>query len=169
MMPVYRGLERAAFECHDGLDDVLGRVAQLSARTVIFDVEPLVAHWDSDQDALDLGIEVVTGRVAAVPGLRVICFATNSLRRPSVLPSAGDVRVIYLVSARKPLRTSPYSDFPRPGVVIGDQVATDGVLARRLDYTFLQYHPRLAGTPRGSRLMGYCGRVVRPLLFTRPD
>jgi hypothetical protein len=131
---------RAAFERHAGLDD-----------------------------ALDRGVGLVVARMAALPGLRVVCFATNSRRRPSALPSAGDVRVVCLTDARKPVRTSPYAEFPRPGVVIGDQVATDGVLARRLDYTFLQYHPRLDDTPPGSRLMDYCGRLVRPLLFTRPD
>jgi predicted HAD superfamily phosphohydrolase YqeG len=165
---VRQGLGRTTFERHAGLEDVLGRVAQLPARTVIFDVEPLVAHWDSGQDSLDRGISLVLSRMAVIPGLRVACFATNSRRRPSVLPPAGDVRVVYLTSAGKPVRTSPYSDFPQPGVVIGDQVATDGVLARRLGYTFLQYRPRLDGAPRGSRLMDYCGRLVRPLLFTRP-
>jgi hypothetical protein len=88
---VYRGLVRATFERHAGLDDVLGRVARLPARTVIFDVEPLVARWDSGQDALDLGVGLVIGRMAAIPGLRVVCFATNSRRRPSVLPPAGTV------------------------------------------------------------------------------
>jgi len=34
---------------------VLSRVEELSARTVIFDVEPLVAYWDSDQEALERG------------------------------------------------------------------------------------------------------------------
>jgi hypothetical protein len=159
---------RAAFERHASLDDVLNRVARLSARTVILDVEPLVARWDSGQNSLDQGVGLVTGLMTEVPGLRVVCFATNSRRGPSALPSAGGVRVVYLTAARKPVRVSPYAGFPRPGVVVGDQVATDGVLARRLDNAFLQYRPQLEGTPRGSRLMNYCGRLVRPLLFTRP-
>jgi predicted HAD superfamily phosphohydrolase YqeG len=166
---VYRGLERTTFERHAGLDDVLDRVAQLRVQTVILDVEPLVAHWDSGQDGLDRGVAMVVGRTAAIPDLRVVCFATNSRRRPSGIPPAGELRVVYLTAARKPVRILPYAEFPRPGVVIGDQVATDGVLARRLGYAFLQYRPRLAGTPRGSRLMGYCGRLIRPLLFTSPD
>jgi hypothetical protein len=52
-------------------------------------------------------------------------------------------------------------------VVIGDQIATDGVLARRLGYAFVQYRPPLEGVPVGPRLMSQCGRLVRPLLFTR--
>jgi predicted HAD superfamily phosphohydrolase YqeG len=149
---------RAAFECLAEVDDVLGRVGELSPLTVVLDVEPMVAYWDSSQDALDRGVGLVLGQVAAaVAGVRVVCFATNSPRRPSVIPAAGDIRVVYLAAARKPLRISPYLGFPRPGVVIGDQVATDGVLARRLGYTFLRHRPPLDGTPTGTRLMGRRG------------
>jgi hypothetical protein len=145
---------------------VLRRAGELSARTMIFDVEPLVAYWDSGPDALDRGIAHVLGEVAAVPGLRVVCFATNSLRHPSALPDWAGVRVIYLPSAGKPLRTAPYRRFPRPGVVIGDQVVTDGILALRLGYAFVLYDPCLA-VPPGPRLMTICGRVVQALLFRR--
>jgi hypothetical protein len=102
-----------------------------------------------------------------VPGVQVVCFATNSLRRPSFVPRAAGVRVIYLAGAGKPLRTAAYRAFPRPGVVIGDQVATDGILARRLGCGFVLYDVHQDGIPAGPRLMGACGRLVRPLLFTR--
>ena len=75
--------------------------------------------------------------------------------------------MVYLASAGKPLRTAAYQSFPRPGVVIGDQVATDGILARRLGYTFVLFDPHLTGVPAGPRLMAACGRLVRPLLFTQ--
>ena len=76
---------------------------------------------------------------------------------------------MYLASAGKPLRTAAYQRFPRPGMVIGDQVATDGILARRLGYAFVLYDPQSSGVPAGPRLMGAAGRLVRPLLFTRAD
>jgi hypothetical protein len=76
---------------------------------------------------------------------------------------------VYLASAGKPLRTSAYRRFPRPGVVIGDQVAADGILARRLGYTFVLFDPQLTGMPAGPRLMAAWGRLVRPLLYTRGD
>jgi hypothetical protein len=41
-----------------------------------------------------------------------------------------------------------------PGVVIGDQVGTDGILARRLDYAFALYDSRVLGAPAEPRLMG---------------
>jgi hypothetical protein len=51
--------------------------------------------------------------------------------------------------------------------VIGDQVATDGLLARRLGYTFLHWSPQLAGVPLRPRLMGLLGRLAQPLFRTR--
>lgn len=161
MRPVY---EHAA-----NLGDAVRRAGALSAQTMIIDVEPLVSYWDSGPDSLDEGLARVLGEAAAVPGVQVVCFATNSLRRPAVLPSAAGVSVVYLASAGKPLRTAAYRGFPRPGVVIGDQVATDGILARRLGYGFVLYGPGLHGIPRAPRLMGACGRLVRPLFFTRAE
>jgi hypothetical protein len=77
------------------------------------------------------------------------------------------VRVRYLASAGKPLRTAPYRGLPRPGAVIGDQVPTDGLLAYRLGFTFLHWKPRLAGVPLGPRLMGVLGRLAQPVFFRR--
>jgi|SRR5579875_1543690 len=158
---------RAGYVRLAGLDEVLGRVRELSARTVIFDVEPLVAYWDSGQQALDRGVDLVAGQAAAVPEVQVVCFATNSLRRPSGVPCGDGARVVYVASAGKPLRTWWYAGFPRPGVVVGDQIATDGVLARRLGYAFVQCRP-LGAVPAGPWLMKGVGWLVRPLAFTRP-
>lgn len=187
---------RAVYERPADLDDALRQAGELGARTIIFDVEPLVAYWDSGQGLLDEGVAWVLKQArTAVPGLLVLCFATNSRRRPSAAvvsdggraggdagdpggaggadrggdqgaPAAG-ARVVYLAAARKPLRTAQYRDFPRPGVVVGDQVVTDGVLAWRLGYRFLHYSPELAHVPAGPRLLGYGGLLVRPLLFSR--
>ena len=157
---------RSLYERLGGLDEALDRIQKLSVQTVIFDVEPLIASWDSSQQTLDRGVTEVLSRAAAVPGLKVICFSTNSLRRPSVIPAGTEARVVYLAAAGKPLRTSWYRGFPRPGAVIGDQVATDGILARRLGYTFLECRPP-EDLPAGPRMMHGLGSVVRPLLFTR--
>jgi len=138
------------------------------AKTIILDVEPLVAYWDTGREALDAGIAQILGQIGADPSVSVVCFTTNSDRRPS--PDSGGSgpggpRVVYLASARKPFWTAPYRGFPRPGVVIGDQVATDGILARRLGYMFLHYRPDLARAPAGPRLMNELGRPLEPLLF----
>ena len=158
---------RAVAERAVGLGDAARRAGELPARTVIFDIEPLVACWDSTQKDLDTGIAWVLSEIVKLPAVQVVCFSTNSLRRPSVVPSAAGMRVVYLAAAGKPLRTAAYRRFPRPGVVIGDQVVTDGILARRLGYAFIQVD-QPTGIPAGPRLMAAAGRLVRPLLFTRP-
>jgi predicted HAD superfamily phosphohydrolase YqeG len=158
---------RAEYQSAASLGEVSRHAEKLSARTMIFDVEPLVAHWDSGRTTLDQGIAQVLRETATVPGLQVVCFATNSLRRPSALPNPPHVRVSYLSSAGKPLRTAPYQSFPRPGVVVGDQLATDGLLALRLGYAFVLYDTQAGDVPLGPRLMGAGGRLLRPLLFRR--
>jgi hypothetical protein len=108
----------------------------------------------------------IVSELENVPDVRVVVFATNSVRRPSVIPSVPGVRVMYVASAGKPLRTAPYRGLPRPGAVIGDQVATDGLLAVRLGYVFLHWSPRLTGVPMGPRIMQLLGQLARPLFFT---
>lgn len=157
----------AAYERLTELSDVLARTRELSVRTVIFDVEPLVAWWDSGPQALDQGIAAILAGLDEVPELQVLVFSTNSARAPSAIPSVPGIRVLYLAAAHKPLRTAPYRELPRPGAVVGDQVPTDGLLAYRLGYTFLHWNPRLGGVPPGPRLMHLLGRAARPLFFGR--
>jgi predicted HAD superfamily phosphohydrolase YqeG len=156
-----------AYEQLTELRDVLARARELAVRTVILDVEPLVAWWDTSPESLDRGMTTIVSELADVPDLRVVVFATNSVRRPSAIPSNPGVRVMYLASAGKPLRTAPYRALPRPGAVIGDQIATDGLLAHRLGYTFLHWSPRLADVPLGPRMLYFLGRLAQPLFFTR--
>jgi predicted HAD superfamily phosphohydrolase YqeG len=144
--------------------EMWARLTALRARTVVFDVEPLVAFWDTGQGALEDGIAAVLAAAVDI-GPDSVVFATNSARRPTTLPTAAWATVGYLASARKPLRVAAYQNLPRPGVVIGDQVATDGILAWRLGYTFVHYTPQLPGVPLGPRLMRQVGRPIRPLLF----
>jgi hypothetical protein len=106
---------------------------------------------------------VLAAAVGAAPDS--VVFATNSARRPPMPLAVAWAEVGYLASARKPLLVTAYQDLPRPGVVIGDQVATDGILAWRLGYTFVHYAPQLPGVPLGPRLMRQVGRPIRPLLF----
>lgn len=150
------------------LADALRVVGELGAKTVVLDVEPLVAYWDSGQQNLDRGVASVLAEFTQVPGVQAVCFATNSARRPSASPDLPGIRAAYLASASKPFRVRPYRDLPRPGILIGDQVLTDGLLARRLGYTFVEYTPpKTEGVPRGPRLLAEAGRLARPLLFRR--
>jgi predicted HAD superfamily phosphohydrolase YqeG len=148
-----------------GLADLFAQARELSVKTMIFDVEPLVAPWNGGQESLDQGMARVLSGARTVPSARVVVFATNSSRRPSAIPACDGLQVRYLASAEKPLRTAPYHDLPRPGAVAGDQLPTDGILAYRLGFTFLHYAPKLPGVPLGPRLMHRWGDLVRPVLF----
>lgn len=150
------------------LADGLRVVRELGARTVVLDVEPLVAYWDSSQQSLDQGIAQVLSEIAEIPGVVAVCFATNSARRPSADPAYPGMQVTYLASAYKPFRVDLYRDLPKPGVLIGDQVLTDGLLALRLGYIFVQYTPEPDRIPRRPWLLAQGGRLARPLLFRRP-
>jgi predicted HAD superfamily phosphohydrolase YqeG len=158
---------RAGYEQFTELRGVLGRAKELSVRTMIFDVEPLVAWWGSGQQALDRGTAAVLAELDEVPDLQVLVFSTNSARRPSAIPPVPGVQVRYLTSAGKPLRTAAYHGLPRPGAVIGDQVPTDGLLAYRLEFTFMYWDPPLDGVPLGPRLMHVVGGLALPLFFQR--
>jgi predicted HAD superfamily phosphohydrolase YqeG len=153
-----------AYEQFDDECDLPRLLAEQSVQTAVLDIEPLVAPWNGSRDALDRGVARVVDQIAKVPGLRAVCFATNSARRPSHLPDVPGIRVSYVVSASKPLQLGPFTKLPRPGVVVGDQVMTDGLLARRLGYAFLHYrHPQ--GEPIGPRVLDGCGQLLRPLVF----
>ena len=95
---------------------------------MIFDVEPLVAYWDSGQEVLDQW--------------------SNWRRREATAYGA-------------------LPGLPRPGVVIGDQVGTDGILARRLDSALVLYDSRVLGAPAGPQLMGAWGN--RSVTLSRPQ
>ena len=155
----------SGYERFASVSDVLQRARELAPRTMIVDVEPLVAWWDSGQEPLDSGVARMVSQLGAIAGASVLCFATNSARRPSRVPAGAAAEVVYLASAGKPLETAQYQSLPGPGVVIGDQLLTDGILARRLGYTFLHYCPDPASMPMGPRLLRYCGWLARPLVF----
>jgi len=148
--------------------DLFSKARELSVRTIIFDVEPLVTYWHSGQKLQDQGVARILDEVKAVPSVCAVVFASNSACRPAALPACDGIQVRYLAQAGKPLRTAPYHDLPRPGAAAGDQLPTDGILAYRLNFSFLHYMPRLTGVPLGPDLMHRWGELVRPVLFRRP-
>lgn len=145
-----------------GLAETAAWVGELGARTALLDVEPLVAGWDTDAVHLRRGVDAAAAAMAAVPGLEVVGFATNSRRR--LAGALGPAGAFYLATAGKPLRLRAYRDLPRPGVVVGDQVATDGLLAWRLGFAFAHVRPD-GMIPRGPRAMRLLGRPLQGLLF----
>jgi predicted HAD superfamily phosphohydrolase YqeG len=135
---------------------------ELGARTVVLDVEPLVAGWDTDADQLRRGVDEVVALLAEVSQLEAVGFATNSLRRLAGAPTEG---VFFVTGARKPLLTRPYRDLPRPAVLVGDQLATDGVLAWRLGFAFAYVRHPEHRHPLGPAMLRGIGAPLRRLLF----
>jgi predicted HAD superfamily phosphohydrolase YqeG len=150
-------------------DQALRAVAGLAAATLVIDVEPLIAHWDTGQQALDRGLRRILAEVEPLPAVRLVCFSTNSRRRPSFTPASQRFRVLYLALAGKPFRTAHYRMFPAPGALIGDQILTDGLLARRLGYTFVHYQPAVDEVPAGPWLLNRFGHLILRLLFPGAD
>ncbi|WP_043619074.1 hypothetical protein [Nonomuraea candida] len=146
--------------------EVLRHVADESPACVIFDVEPLVSYWRNGAADLESGVARVLDDMAAMPSVRAVAFATNSSRRPAAAPARAGLEIRYVADAGKPFRSRHYRGLPRPGMIVGDQIATDGLLAWRLGYTFLHYRPAPATIPAGPRAMGYVGRPFERLLFT---
>ncbi|NUP48661.1 MAG: hypothetical protein HOW97_15350 [Catenulispora sp.] len=150
------------------LEEVWALIDRLAARSLVVDVEPLVALWDTDTATLDAGLDKTMARLESIPGRQSVLFATNSVRRPTALPGLAGARVGYRSSAVKPLRSKGYRELPRPGLVVGDQLATDGALAWRLGFGFVHYAPPRERVPAGPRLLMAFGELLRPLLF-RPS
>ncbi len=127
------------------------------------DVEPLVAAWNTDEHALRMGVSSVLGKLAEIPSVEFVVFATNSRRQLFVNSCRGGVQVRYVATAGKPFRTSPFRALPSPLVVVGDQIATDGMLAWRLGQPFVHYAPPTR-LPVGPLLMREIGRPLAALL-----
>ena len=95
--------------------DLFAKARELSVRTIIFDVEPLVAYWHGGQKSLDRGVARILGEVKAVPSVRAVVFATNSARRPTALPACDGIQVRYLAQAAS--RCGPRRTMICPGRV----------------------------------------------------
>jgi hypothetical protein len=156
---------RADYQQFSDQDELLAYVAGLSPKTLILDVEPFVALWNTGTSELSGGVERLAGKLSAVPGIEFLGFVTNSRRRISVTGRPGGPSVFFVSSAHKPLLIQPYRRLPRPGAVIGDQLATDGIFAWRLGFDFLHYNPGPGQSPTGVRIMNLTGNLLRPLFF----
>ena len=156
---------RADYQQVSDRDELLSCVAGLSPKTAIFDIEPIVAIWNTGTSELSGGVERFARQLSAVPGIEFIGFVTNSRRHAAVTSPPGGPTVFYVSSAHKPLLIGRYRDLPRPGVVVGDQLTTDGILAWRLGFDFVHYDPAGEDSPRGVRIMNLTGSLLRPLFF----
>jgi predicted HAD superfamily phosphohydrolase YqeG len=142
-------------------------VRALEPTALLIDIEPFVAAWGTDDSALLRGLRERLDECATIASLREVVFVTNSHRSPSEGVPSTSLPVSYIARARKPfLDVSRFASLRPPVIVIGDQVLTDGLMAWRLNATFVQV-PLPARISFGVRAQGSLGRIVASLLFRR--
>lgn len=145
--------------------DAIEALRSFAPEALVVDVEPFVCLWDTDDRALAVGLQARLADLADVPSAREVVFITNSKRRPSGLPQLKWAAVRYVSGARKPfLNPTLARSLPRPVVVCGDQVLTDGILAWRLNAPFVQLWLPFC-MPVQVRVQRSVGEIVAPLFF----
>lgn len=154
---------RTAIHVVDSWPAAVCAIADCSAASVIVDVEPAVAAWDTDAATLEEGVARVTSALAQLPTVREIVFLTNSSRLAPPAPP-GTKAFTYRARARKPWRLWSLRALPAPVVVVGDQTLTDGLVAHRLaaDFVHMPHHGRVPWWPAAQ---AFAGRFLRALLF----
>lgn len=144
-----------------GLPALLATLTTLNPATLVLDVDPMVTPWNSPPELFAQRADELASMIRlAVPDISVIVFASNSPRY-GLLPHEG----INLISpAWKPWTTSYLRSAARPLVVVGDQILTDGLLARRAQGTFLHWQGG-GPTPLWPRLQKLLGKAFIPCCF----
>ena len=131
-------------------------LVRMCGTTAVIDVEPMLAHWNTSQEALDAGLRAL---LPTLPDIMII-FATNSSRRPGFALPMGRH---YLNQAHKPFTRLPAA---AGALFVGDQFLTDGLLAWRNRGVFV-HTPLLKTAPFGVKIMWYAGRVLMTLFARR--
>jgi hypothetical protein len=147
-------------------DTALAAVVELQPATLVVDVQPFVSPWGCSSDAAISGAFALSEYLArATPNLRTLVFATNARSVLRQKLHQERPQVTFVSAARKPWRIIYLADAPRPVVVLGDQIITDGLLAFRLHGQFL--HWRGPGRiPWWPRLQAMLGALLVRLMFS---
>jgi hypothetical protein len=148
---------------------VLAVVGVLQPATLIVDVQPFVASWGCSSDAIFPSAVALSKYFAdATSSLRIVVFSTNARPAFHQQLQRGRPQVTFVSRARKPWSTTYLVDAPRPILVLGDQILTDGLLAFRLGGDFL--HWRASGQiPWWPRLQTIIGAPAAKLMFSPMD
>jgi predicted HAD superfamily phosphohydrolase YqeG len=149
------------------VDAVWPELRGLEPAALLIDIEPFVAAWRTDESALLRGLRERLDECASLASVQEVVFVTNSRRSPREGVPSTAFPVSYISHARKPfLDIWRFASLGSPVVVIGDQVLTDGLMAWRLNATFVQL-PLPAGASFAVRAQAALGRVVASLFFRR--
>jgi predicted HAD superfamily phosphohydrolase YqeG len=153
---------------------LLQALAALRTVSLLVDVEPLVMPWRSmGNTVVDLPQAVANfGDLICreARGVRTLTFITNSSRCVSDLPSIPPLTLAFISRAHKPWVIGNLRKLPTPRAVVGDQMLTDGLLAWRLQSTFIEWEQRkLPGTPRWPIVQKNLGRPLQHVIFNAPE
>jgi predicted HAD superfamily phosphohydrolase YqeG len=147
---------------------LISLAAELQTRTLVVDVEPLLNAWDATAEVvITSAIAFANEATARIPSLQALVFATNAKMSFVNGQEIGD-DVLFISAARKPWRTDYVKGGPGPVTVIGDQLLTDGLLARRLGGTFLHWRP-CGHIPAWPRMQTFTGKLIENVFFARQD
>jgi hypothetical protein len=147
-------------------DAVFAAVVELQPAALVVDVQPFVAPWGCSPEAMVSAAVALSEYLAEeMPNLKTVVFATNARPVFHQLLREERPRVTFVSAARKPWRIAYVGDVPRPVVVLGDQIITDGLLAFRLHGQFLHWRVR-GRIPCWPRLQAIIGEVLVQFLFS---
>lgn len=137
---------------------------------VVLDVENTLTGYKPTFDEYEAALRRVIDVVQRGTALRRV-FVVSNARVPVSALGGGDVKVTVVGRARKPWIELPplrrYRDELAGATVCGDQLVTDGMLARRLGGAFVELRAAFPRQPRGEepawpRLLRSVGeRLVR--------
>lgn len=149
-----------------GVEEIAAAIEDTGARSVVMDVEPIVACWGSREAALASRVAMMATRLAELSSLQQLVFLTNSARAYLPEETVGKLQVVYVALARKPWKIGSLRGLPTPIIVTGDQVLTDGLLTWRLrteGAVFCHWSATVA--PLWPTLQRWIGMLLIPLLF----
>jgi hypothetical protein len=159
-------LRRISCTIADSCDTVADLIGEFQPATVVADVEPLVAPRDSAASDVVSGAVRFTERlVAAAPAtLSLLVFASNARLHVPEKMKVENVVAVFVSPAWKPWTVSYIAKAPRPMVVVGDQVVTDGIIAVRMQVPFIH---SVTGNrvPWWPRLQAAIGTPVAKVVF----
>jgi predicted HAD superfamily phosphohydrolase YqeG len=129
---------------------------------LVFDVDGTIVPQGAPDEAYRKRVGEVIERFESATNVSRVQVITNGPDRgvPGVISQAGKPWV-----GRDRLGLSRHDEV----WVIGDQVISDGVLARRLGARFIQLAVLVEGEPAAQARMRRWGRLVRPLILRADD
>jgi predicted HAD superfamily phosphohydrolase YqeG len=139
-------------ELEEALDAATGPLV------VVFDIDNTLVPQGAAPEVVARGVAKTRSRFEAVANVADVIVLTNGALRGATGVIAGG--------------NKPWTTRRRLGLsggeavwVVGDQVLTDGILARRLDGTFVRLVCAPGHESRPQAVLRWVGELAKPLLF----